>query len=116
VCERNRGHYDAAVTLAELEIEKGRAAGDGAWLTAALDRLARARKLRGCANRVGFLEARARLERARAALAAPAPDRDAARADLDAVMAQRGHEWTRVADDAPWRSLFAEAEAELARL
>ncbi len=116
VCERNRSHFDAAVTLAELEIEMARATGDGARLGDALDRLARARQLRGCHNRIGFLEAQARLERARLALAAPQPDRAAARADLEAVVAMRDHEWTRVADNAPWLALISDAEAALAKL
>ncbi len=116
VCERNRSHFDASVTLAELEIEMARATGDGARLGDALDRLARARQLRGCHNRIGFLEAQARLERARLAMAAPQPDRAAARADLEAVVAMRDHEWTRVADNAPWLALMSDAEAALAKL
>ena len=116
VWERNRGHYDAAVTLAELEIEMARANGDSAQLGAALDQLARARQLRGCANRTAYLEAVARLERARLAMGAPAPDRDAARADLEAVLAMREHEWSRVSDNARWLALFDEAERALAGL
>jgi hypothetical protein len=49
-------------------------------------------------------------------MTAPEPDRAAARADLEAVVAMREHEWTRVSDNAPWLALIGEAEAALAKL
>jgi tetratricopeptide (TPR) repeat protein/predicted Ser/Thr protein kinase len=110
VWERHRTSYRAAVTLAELEIEMARASGAGPLIAAALDRLARARQLPGCAVRVTYLEARARLARAELAVASDGADRDAARADVDAVLALRDQDLARVADRAPWLALFAEAE------
>ena len=110
VWERNRTCYDAAVVLAELEIEMSRASGAIPLIAAALERLARARELPGCKVRVMYLEARARLVRAELALASDGADRAAAREDVAAVLALRDHEATRVPDNAPWLALFGEAE------
>jgi tetratricopeptide (TPR) repeat protein/predicted Ser/Thr protein kinase len=114
--ERNRDHYGATVTLAEIEIEIGRTTGARDRIERALELLRHAHELPGCGNRVGFLEARARLERARAAVAGAAPDADTARRDLNAVLAMREDESARVPDNGPWLALFDDAERALAAL
>jgi len=105
--------YDAAVTLAELEIETARASGSGTWIASAFDHLERARQLRGCLNRIRYLENRARLERARLIEASDPPaSRETARADLRAILAVRDED--TCTDDEPWRALFAEVDKMLA--
>ncbi len=101
-------HYDAAITLAELQIEKGRMDGSDGWLLAAGETLAAAKDLEGCPNRVNLLSARAELERARQARARgddPAPL-------IEAVLDRCRHEAAMVSDSAPWDAVRAEAEAE----
>jgi hypothetical protein len=107
LCERNREHRGAAITLAELEIEMGRSSGDASWVDRAIDRLERAPRFRGCETHVELLQGRARLERARLLRSV---DPAAARADLEAVLSRRDS-----AGDA-WAALVAEAERELAAL
>jgi tetratricopeptide (TPR) repeat protein len=101
--------YDAAVTLAELQLALGRAARDVDSLTRAVTTLGRAEGLPGCGNRIKYLRGCAQLERARLRMAA-GKDLPAARADLDAVLVLREGEQTRVPDNQPWRDLLAEAE------
>ncbi len=103
-------HYDAAVTLAELQIEKGRAERTDGWLVAAATTLDGARELEGCPNRVNLLAARTELERARLARARgddPVPL-------IEIVLERCRHEAAMVSDSAPWDAVREEAEAELA--
>ena len=104
--------YDAAVTLAELQIELGRRSGETPWIDQALENLEQADQLEGCHNRVGFLRAQARLERGRQRIEAGGD----ARGDLEAVQALRNTVPTQVPDNASWIELFAAAEREFARL
>ena len=106
VIEASPDRYDAVVTVAETHIERARRSGDLVWIDRALDALARARTLEGCGNRVEYLEAQARLARARLALAAGLDPRT----DLEAVLAYRDHKATHVPDHQPWTMLIAEAE------
>ncbi|MPY91361.1 MAG: protein kinase [Luteitalea sp.] len=106
VHEKHPHRHDAAITLAELQIEMARASQRREWIGRALDTLDRAVQLDGCGNRVNYLQARARLERARLAAAAG----EDARADVDAVLSMREDEGAQVPDNAPWLDLFAEAE------
>jgi tetratricopeptide (TPR) repeat protein len=106
VHEAHPHRYDAAVTLAELQIEVARLSQSRELIDKALDTLARAAKLEGCGNRVNYLQTCARLERARLVVAAG----EDAGADLDAVLAMREEEGAQVPDNAPWLELFAEAE------
>jgi tetratricopeptide (TPR) repeat protein len=99
-------NYDAAVTLAELKIEKGRRPGGYRWLLSALETLQGAMALEGCPNRVNLLAARTRLELARQARAR---GRDP-RTELEAVLALCDHDGARVADNEPWLELRREAE------
>jgi tetratricopeptide (TPR) repeat protein len=108
VCDRHPERHDAAVTMAELEMEMARCTGERSRIASALARLERARELPGCGNRVAYLHTRALLERARLALTAQ--DRDAARADLDAVLALRDDQASQAPDNEPWLELFREAE------
>jgi serine/threonine protein kinase len=114
VWQRHPERHDAAITLAELELEMARRTGEKSWIASALEQLKSAGELPGCGVRVHYLVTQAWLERARLALAAPAPDREAARADLKAVLARREHEASQVPDNQPWLELFAEAERLLA--
>jgi hypothetical protein len=107
--------YNAAVTLAELQLALGRAARDVATLTDALATLDRAQRLDGCGNRIAYLRARTRLERAQLTLATGA-DATRARADLDAVLALRNTEHTQGSDTGPWPDLLARAERVRAEL
>jgi len=61
---------------------------------------------------VGYLQATARLARARLAIAAG----EDAGADLEAILALRDHEAARVPDNMPWVALFQDAESTLAHL
>jgi serine/threonine protein kinase len=106
VFEANPTLYDAAVTLAELQLEMACTTTDAGWISKALETLERAEHLNGCMNRVGYLRASAQVERARLALAAG----DDPRADLDAVLSVRDNEQARVPDNRPWLDLFATAE------
>ncbi len=106
--------YDAAVTLAEMQLALGRASRDAAWLARALDTLARAEQLEGCGNRVNYLQARARVERAKITIDA-GTDLPAARADLEAVAALASGEQAHVPDNEPWRELLADADEALRR-
>ncbi|MBI3725451.1 hypothetical protein HY251_16095 [bacterium] len=102
--------YEAAVTKAELLIERGRAHGDAGDFDGALAALEGARREGECENRLDFLSATAHLERARAAL-----DRGGdARADLDAVIARRGTESARD-EHGPWNDLLEAALRERER-
>jgi tetratricopeptide (TPR) repeat protein len=107
--------YDAAITLAELQLALGSASRDGGWLTRALATLVRAEQLEGCGNRVLYLQARARLERARLAIAS-GEDLPAARIDLEAVLALCDGEHVHVPDNEPWRDLLRQADRDLADL
>jgi hypothetical protein len=101
--------YDAAVTLAEFQLAAGRAAGDADALARALITLARAAELPGCGNRIRFLRARTRVERARV-LIATGGDRSMAREDLDFVLALRDSQEANVPDNANWQELLRDAE------
>lgn len=103
--ERSPSRYDGAVTVAELQIEMGRRTGDPAWLDRSLDTLDRAKTLDGCQNRVDYLQARARVERA-SILAAAGGD---AAPDLQAVLALKDNEQAKVPDNRPWVELFDQA-------
>ncbi|MPZ16959.1 MAG: protein kinase [Luteitalea sp.] len=98
--------YDAAITLAELQLEMARSSQRRELIDKALETLGRAAKLEGCGNRVNYLRACAQLERARLAVAAG----EDARADLDAVLAMRNDEGAQEPDNAPWLEVFAAAE------
>lgn len=103
--ERHPSRYDAAVTLAELQIEMGRIAGGPEWIARALETLRSAEGLSGCQNRVTYLQARARVERARMLNVAGGD----ALPDLRAVLALRDDERANVADNRPWVELFEAA-------
>jgi tetratricopeptide (TPR) repeat protein len=103
--EQNPTRYDAAVTLAELQIEMARSKREPEWIANALDTLRRAESLDGCMNRVSYLQARARLERA-SLLAAAGGD---ALPDLRAVLALRDDQNVLVPDNRPWAELFEQA-------
>jgi hypothetical protein len=98
--------------LAELQLALGTTQGDATWLTAAIATLDRAWRLDGCGNRVAFLQARARLERARLAMAS-GDEPQGARADLEAVLALGDAKHAHVPDNEPWRDLLAEAQRAL---
>jgi serine/threonine protein kinase len=101
--------YDAALTLAEIKIEKGRSRHSHRWLLSALETLNTAMELEGCPNRVNLLAATTRLELARQVRD---QGRDA-RPDLEAVLALCDHEGARVADNEPWLEIRTAAEREL---
>ena len=105
--EREPGHSEAHVTRAELQIEAARSRDEPGPLEEALVLLRAARSLPGCQNRVLLVDARARLERARQALAR---GEDATR-DLEAVLAHRADVAANVPDSEPWDEVFAQAEA-----
>jgi tetratricopeptide (TPR) repeat protein len=109
---RHPGRYDATVLLAELQLAFGEAARDAGWLTRAAATLERAESLEGCGNRVGFLKARARLERARLAMASGG-DLVAARDDLLAVLAEGECRHAQVRAGDRWRALLDEAQSRL---
>ena len=74
--------------------------------------------LEGCGNRVSYLRACTQLARAQVAIASGG-NLPGARADLDAVLAQRDDVRANVPDNQPWQELLAEADrvsAKLARL
>jgi tetratricopeptide (TPR) repeat protein len=100
--------YDAAVTLAEFQLALGRTAGDADSLSRAIVTLDRAANLEGCGNRVVYLKASSQLARAQVTMAS-GEDPAGARADLDAVLAQRENLATKVPDNDSWRTLIAEA-------
>jgi tetratricopeptide (TPR) repeat protein len=106
----NPERYDGLITLAEIQIERARRSADPVWMARALDTLARARRAEGCGQRVEYLEAQARLGRARLALAAGQDPR----ADLKEVLAWREHEVMHLPDTRHWVTLIAEAERTLA--
>ena len=83
----NPGHYDAAVTLAELQMELGET-------DRALEILAEAKELMGCQNRVSLLTGRALLQRG----------------DVEEVRALCRKQIARE-ESAPWRELLAAAES-----
>ena len=95
------------MTRAELQIEAARSRDEPGPLEEALVLLRAARSLPGCQNRVLLVDARARLERARQALAR---GEDATR-DLEAVLAHRADVAANVPDSEPWDEVFAQAEA-----
>jgi serine/threonine protein kinase len=115
VCREHPDHYDAAVLLAELLLTLGCSARDTECLTRALVELERAGQLEGCGNRVNYLQARARLERAQLAIDS-GMNLPAARSDLDSVLALRDGPQLHVPDNQPWRDLMADAERVRARL
>jgi serine/threonine protein kinase len=101
--------YDAALTLAEAKIEKGRSRDSDRWFLSALETLQGAIELEGCPNRVNLLAAETRLQLARRA-------RDQGRdprPQLEAVMALCDNEGARVADNEQWLEIRAAAEREL---
>lgn len=104
--------YDAAITLAEIQVALGRASADARWLTRALETLGRAEQLEGCNNRVSYLQGRARLERARIAIGSRT-DLAAARADLEAIATLAAGQHAHVPDNELWRALLAETDAAL---
>ena len=101
--------YDAAVTLAEFQLAAGRAAGDADALARALITLARAAELPGCGNRIRYLRARTRVERARVTLATGG-DPASARDDLDSVLVLRDSPEANVPDNQRWQELLRDAE------
>jgi serine/threonine protein kinase len=105
--------YDAAVTLSELQLARGRVEREPEWLSHALATLERASELEGCGNRVMYLQAQARLERARIGIAS-GRQLAAARADLDVILDmgahQEQHPHVHTPDNDPWREVLAEAE------
>jgi tetratricopeptide (TPR) repeat protein len=101
--------HDAAVTLAEFQLALGRTARDAGSLTRAMLTLERAAGLEGCGNRVSYLLARTRLARAELAIAS-GDNLSGAKADLDAVLAQRVEAFANVPDNHPWSELMAEAD------
>ncbi|MHC4415997.1 MAG: protein kinase domain-containing protein [Planctomycetota bacterium] len=105
-------NYDAAVTLAEIKIEKGRRSAEDQWLSSALATLARAVELEGCPNRAHLLAAQTMLERARLARSHGGDPRS----DLEAVMALCRDEGAQVSDNEPWEAIRREAERELDRM
>jgi serine/threonine protein kinase len=107
--------YDAAVTLAELQLALGRTARDVDSLTRAIATLGRAQGLEGCGNRVDYLRSCAQVARAELWIASGV-QLAAAHADLDAVIAQRSHPKANVPDNRGWRDLIAQAERVSARL
>lgn len=102
-------HYDAAIVLAELLIEKGRLHRDRSWLASAVETLEAARNLEGCPNRVNLLTATAKLAWARRARA----DGGDPRPKLESVIAFCNTEGARVRDNEPWEAIRVEAEREL---
>lgn len=102
--------YDGVVTLAEIQIERASRSADAAWIARALDTLEHATCLEGRGNRVEYLRAQARLARARLAVAAGHDPQ----ADLEAILAWRDHEATRVPDNQAWLTLIGKAELTLA--
>lgn len=107
--ELESGHYDAAVTLAEIRLAAARCGDGPARVEGALEALDMARSMRGCQNRVNLLTARTRLERARR-LAASGSDPTR---DLSVVIEMCRGEPARVRDNQPWLALRAEAERAL---
>jgi tetratricopeptide (TPR) repeat protein len=107
--------YDAAVTLAEFQLAAGRAAGDADALARALVTLARAEELPGCGNRIRYLRARTRVERARV-LITTGGDLTRAREDLDAVIGLRDSDEANVPDNQQWQEVLRDADHLLARL
>jgi tetratricopeptide (TPR) repeat protein len=103
--------YDAAVTLAELKIEKGRRPNGYRWLLSALETLQAAIELEGCPNRIKLLTAATKLE---VAGQVREQGRDP-RPDLEAVMALCDDEGARVSDNEPWLEIRAAAERALRR-
>ncbi len=105
-------NYEAAVTRAELLLERTRrrpAIGDA---DGALAALRHASLLDGCQNRVNFLTASTHLERARIARGLG----EDPRADLEAVLRFKDADIVAVPDHGPWRSLFDDAASELQAL
>jgi hypothetical protein len=100
--------YDAAVTLAECQLARGRVARDVDWLNRALATLERASGLEGCGNRVAYLQASARLSRAQLTIAA-GENLSGAQADLASVIAHGENAAARVPDNHAWLELIAEA-------
>jgi hypothetical protein len=63
-------------------------------------------------NRVGYLQAQARLQRARLVIAAGGDPT----ADLQEILSVRGRPEAGVPDNRPWSALFEEAERALDRV
>ena len=104
----DRESYDAAVTLAEIEIERGRLGQGEAWFAPAIAALQQARTLMGCQNRVNFLTAQAQLERARNLRATGGDPRPA----LQETVRLCEDAGLHLADHEPWKDLRAAAEGE----
>jgi tetratricopeptide (TPR) repeat protein len=101
--------HDAAVTLAEFQLKLGRLSEDADWLTRALATLDRAQQLDGCGNRVKYLRACAQISRAKVWMTSGI-NLPGARADVEAVLAQRDDAVANTPDNHPWREVLAEAE------
>ena len=95
--------YEARVLRAGARIDAAADGGASEHLAVAFDDLAAASQLDGCQNRVKFLQAKARLARARDLLERG----ESARDDLDAVLSHE--EQASMEGNVAWRDLLAEA-------
>ncbi|MBI1850016.1 MAG: protein kinase [Planctomycetes bacterium] len=96
--------YEAMVTRAEILLEEARTPDRSDRLDLALRSLDAARKMEGCPNRVGLLAARARLQRARHAIARGADPR----ADLLAVRDLAKPVFLDIPDNHAWHEVLRE--------
>lgn len=110
--ELDARNYDAAVVLAEIQLDMGRSCDSDEWLASALDTLKGASELEGCPNRVNLLTAQINLERARRAQSHGRDNRP----QLEAVVEFCRHQGDQVSDNEAWEVIRAEAERELALL
>ncbi|MHC4447226.1 MAG: protein kinase domain-containing protein [Planctomycetota bacterium] len=99
--EQDPCHYDAAVTLAEIHLVRTRVTGRDDGLVSAVEILQTAKDLPGCPNRVNLLTAQVRLEQARQANA----DADAARGQLESILAFCATEAEAVSESEAWMAL-----------
>ncbi len=104
--------YDAVVTRAELKIAQSCRTTDPSHLDTALNALDLATGLNGCQNRVNYLKASCRLERARLTRRVGGDPRG----DLQQVLDATHDEGARVPDNHGWLALRTAAEAELTAL
>ncbi len=108
VLESDPKHYEAAVTLSELLVQKGMLQKSKESIQEAWAAIQSAKNCDGCQNRVNLLEARVRLARAKLSRLAgqdPLPD-------LEAILAYRNTAPTNVPDNHPWSELLRSAEEE----
>jgi serine/threonine protein kinase len=103
----NPQSYDAAMTIAELHLERGRRQSEPEPLEECLAMIERSRMLPGCQNRVEFVRAQTLLERARQR-AARGED---PRRDLDTVCELADGAAADVPDNHPWVEIRRQAEA-----